>query len=152
MNSIAFDTTAHSVIDAKDSLSPIPVIKLKGALKKEPENAVLAVMATDPGVERDIQDFCKSTGNMYLGSDQMDGHDLYYVKKQTPVCQACSKTRIVVGGLAAIGALIYSAPQVMVGDPSALVTFVFLAALASLPPLAVNNVRLLGELIANAKD
>lgn len=151
MNSITFDTQTDLHLDAKDSLSPIPVIKLKGALKAQPVNATVALSTTDPNVTRDIRDFCKTTGHLYLGTDHLDGFDLHYIKKQSVTCETCSRARVVLGGLAAATALIFTAPSVVSGDPSAPITFVFLAALASLPPLAVNNARLLGEVIRTAR-
>lgn len=161
MHSITSDTQAHSIetrgvqahsiIDATGNLSPIPIVKLKEILKKAAENAVLGIKTTDPGVARDLHDFCASTGNVYLGAEQFEDHHVHYVKKRTIRCEACSKTRMVVGGVAALAALAYTAPSVASGDPSGPVTLVFLAALAALPPLVVNNVRLLGELIRNAR-
>ena len=151
MNSITFNTTANATIDAtidaKDSLSPVPILKLEGALKKQAEHAVLAVLTTDPEMERNMRDFCTTSGNQYLGMETADGHAIHYVKKQTAPCATCSKVRIVLGGLAAAGALAYTAPQVATGDPSGMITFVFLVALASLVPLTVNNSHLLGALV-----
>lgn len=147
MNAITFDTAAQATIDAKDSLSPIPIIKLKGALKKEAEHTVVAIETTDPHVERDLRDFCTASGHLYLGVIPVGGYDVHYVKKQIRVCETCNHTRIVLAGVAAAGALAYTTPQVATGDPSAPITFLFLMALAALPPLLVNNARLLGALI-----
>lgn len=151
MNAITFDTEANAVIDATESISPIPVVKLKWALKGEAQNTVLAIKTTDPTAQRDLRDFCTSTGNVYLGVDAHDSFELHYVKKSTKECQACSNTRTVVFGLLAVSALAYAVPSVVAGDPSGPMTFVFLAALVSLPPIAVNNARLLAKLFRGSK-
>lgn len=151
MNAILSDTSTSAVaprpIDAMHSFSPIPIIKLKGALKKEAANTTLALQTTDPDIERDLRDFCTATGNLYLGSERIDGHDVHYIKKQAFTCQTCSTARMVLGGLAAVAALAYSTPMVVAGDPSAPVTLLFIAAIVAVPPLLVNNTRLLGGLI-----
>jgi len=156
MNAITFDLRADNTVDARDSLSPIPVIKLKGALKTQPLDGVVALQTTSaelsPNLERDVRDYCTSTGHLHLGVDHLDGMDIHYVKKQAVVCSKCSKARVALAGLAAVAALVYTAPQVVVGDPSAPITALFLAALAALPPVMVNSVRILGELTrSNAK-
>jgi len=149
MNAVSFEPTV--TIDAKDSLSPIPIIKLKSAMKKQPNNAILAVETTDPHVETDLRDFCAATGHVYLCVNSMDGHTVHYIKKQTRECATCSQARIVLAGLGVIAALAFTAPQVVIGDPSAPITLVFLVALIALPPLLINNARLLGSLIHKRK-
>lgn len=146
MNSMTYQR-AGTVVDAKDSLSPIPAIKLKVALKQQAVNAVIALHTTAPDIERDIRDFCTSTGHQYLKIEHREDCDVHYVQKNNVVCQTCSKARMVVGALVATGVLIYSAPAVINGDPSAPMTLLFLAALASLPPLFINNARILRDLI-----
>jgi TusA-related sulfurtransferase len=151
MNVILSDTTTSAVaprlVDAMYSFSPIPIIKLKTALKKEATNTTLALQTTDPEIGRDLRDFCTATGNLYLGVERIDGHDVHYIKKQSVTCQTCSTARMVMGGLAAVAALAYSAPMVVAGDPSAPVTLLFIAAIVAVPPLLVNNTRLLSGLI-----
>lgn len=147
MNALTLETTAATTVDAKDSLSPIPIIKLKSALKKQANDAILALETTDPHVEGDLRNFCATTGHVYLGVHSVDGHAVHYIKKQTRECETCSQTRVVLAGVGVIAALVFTAPQVATGDPSAPITFVFLLALAALPPLLINNVRLLGSLI-----
>lgn len=150
MNVTTFETTNGTVIDAKDSLSPIPVIKLKTALKKEPEYAVLGIATTEADAELNLRDFCTSTGNLYLGKEVVDGNEVHYIKKQIMTCNTCSNVRVVVAGIAAVGVLAYTSPQVVIGDPSPLITLVFLAALLSMPPLLINNSRLVRALLRKA--
>ncbi|HEY9164495.1 MAG TPA: sulfurtransferase TusA family protein [Magnetovibrio sp.] len=146
MNSMTLDRVG-TIVDATDSLSPIPAIKLKVALKKTAVNAVVALHTTAPDVERDIRDFCTSTGHEYLSVDHLDGHDVHYVQKNNVTCNTCSKVRMVVGALAAVGVLTYTAPAVIGGDPSAPMTLLFLAGVIAVPSLLINNVRILRDLI-----
>lgn len=149
MNSINLDTIAanSTLIDAKGSECPIPIIKLKSSLKKAADHTVFGVITTDKFAEPNMRDFCKSTGNEFLGVEHFDEHDIYYVKKRTIECQKCSNTRVVLMAVAAAGTLAYTAPQVFYSNPSAWVTFAFLAALASLPPLSMNLLRLVKQAI-----
>lgn len=150
MNVTTFETTNGTIIDAKDSLSPIPAIKLKSALKKEPEHTVVGIATTEADAELNIRDFCTTTGNLYLGKALVDGHEVHYIKKQIMTCETCSNTRIVIAGAATLGVLAYTSPQVVIGDPSPLITLVFLAALLSMPPLLINNSRLVRTLFRKA--
>jgi len=145
MNAINLDTiTDHgTLINTKGSECPIPILKLKAALKKAPEHSLFSVVTTDTFAERNMRDFCKSTGNEYLGFKHFDDHDVHYVKKRVIECQRCSNMRAITLGFAVVGTLAYTAPQVLNSNPSAIVTVLFAAALASLPPVLINNLRLL---------
>jgi len=152
MNSITLDAvlSTSTLIDAKGSQCPIPILKLKTALKKAADNTVFGVMTTDTFAEPNVRDFCQSSGNEYLGVENFDGYDIHYVKKRTVECQRCSSMRIVTLGVAVIGVLAYTAPQVLHSNPSGIVTVMFAAALASLPPVLINNLRLLKSTIKKA--
>lgn len=149
MNSITLDTISNqsTLIDAKGSECPIPIIKLKAALKKAAEHSLFGVVTTDKFAEPNIRDFCKSSGHEYMGVEHFEDHDIHYVKKRVVECQRCSNIRTVTLGLAALGTLAYTAPQVINSTPSGLVTVIFALALASLPPVVINNLRLLKETI-----
>lgn len=153
MNSITLDAVlaTSTLIDAKGSECPIPILKLKTALKKAADNAVFGVMTTDTFAEPNVRDFCKSSGNEYLGVENFDGYDIHYVKKRTVECQRCSNMRVVTLGAAVVGVLGYTAPQVLHSNPSGIVTVIFAVALASLPPVLINNLRLLKSVIKKAR-
>jgi len=151
MNAISFNSESTTILNAVDCISPIPVIKLKWALKAEAHNAVVTIKTTDPNATRDLKDFCAATGNQYLGADEHDDFAMHYVKKVVRECAACSNARTVLMGFAAVGALAYSAPLVIAGDPAGLNTFVFLAALLSLPSLTVNHLLMIMGLFSSSK-
>ena len=152
MNSITLDAVlgTSTLIDSKGSECPIPILKLKTALKKAADNAVFGVMTTDTFAEPNVRDFCKSSGNEYLGAENFDGYDIHYVKKLTVECQRCSNMRTVTLGIAVAGLLGYTAPQVLHSNPSGVVIVLFAIALASLPPVLTNNLRLLKSVIKKA--
>jgi len=152
MNSMPLNTVTgtSTLIDAKRLEWPIPIIKLESAMKKTADGTVFAVMTTDALAEPNVRDFCTSSGHDYLGVERFDNHDIHYVKKHTLECQRCSKLRVVALGIAAVGALTYTAPQVIHSNPSGIVTVAFAVTMASLPPVLINNFRLIKQVFRKA--
>ena len=54
------------VLDTKGLNCPLPVLKLKKAMKQVPPGGILQVLATDPGAVADFEAFCRQTGNQLL--------------------------------------------------------------------------------------
>ncbi len=54
------------VLDTKGLNCPLPVLKLKKAMKQVPPGGVLQVLKTDPGAVADFEAFCRQTGNQLL--------------------------------------------------------------------------------------
>jgi len=65
MNSITLDAVlgTSTLIDAKGSECPIPILKLKTALKKADNHTVFGVMTTDTFAQPTVRAFCKSIGH-----------------------------------------------------------------------------------------
>jgi tRNA 2-thiouridine synthesizing protein A len=57
---------AH-VLDCTGLQCPLPVIKTSKAIKDVPVGEVLELLATDPGVEPDMQAWTRRTGNELVG-------------------------------------------------------------------------------------
>lgn len=57
------------VVDACGLSCPGPILEVHKALEQCDDGTVLTVKATDPAFARDIQGFCKRTGNQLLRSD-----------------------------------------------------------------------------------
>ena len=57
------DHSIDRVLDTKGLNCPLPVLKLKKAMKEGPSGAILQVLATDPGAVADFEAFCRQTGN-----------------------------------------------------------------------------------------
>ncbi len=59
--------TADEVLDCRGLACPLPVVKTSQAIKKIEPGQVLELLATDPGVEPDMQAWSRRTGNELLG-------------------------------------------------------------------------------------
>lgn len=60
-------------IDVRGKACPIPVVKTAKAMKEMQSGDVLEVLATDPGVEPDMQAWSRQTGNELISIDQDAG-------------------------------------------------------------------------------
>lgn len=54
-------TTPAAEVDARNTLCPVPIIKLAAAIKGVAVGDVVRVLATDPGFTPDIRAWCKGT-------------------------------------------------------------------------------------------
>ncbi len=69
-------------LDVKDLTCPMPLLKAKKTLNDMEAGAVLRVLATDPGSERDFEVFARQSGNTLLDSSNSDGVYCYYLRKK----------------------------------------------------------------------
>ena len=69
-------------LDVKDLTCPMPLLKAKKTLNDMAAGAVLRVLATDPGSERDFEVFARQSGNTLLDSSNSDGVYCYYLRKK----------------------------------------------------------------------
>lgn len=60
-------------LDVKGAACPIPVVKTAKAMKTMAPGDLLEILATDPGVEPDMQAWTKQTGNELVSIDAQDG-------------------------------------------------------------------------------
>ena len=60
-------TEGTHVLDCTGLNCPLPVIKTSQAMKDVPVGEVLELLATDPGVEPDMEAWTKRTGNELVG-------------------------------------------------------------------------------------
>ena len=70
------------VLDVKGLSCPMPLLKAKKTLNDMEAGAVLRVLATDPGSERDFEVFALQSGNTLLDSTNRDGVYCYYLRKK----------------------------------------------------------------------
>lgn len=66
-------TTPAQTLDVKGAACPLPVVKTAKAMKQMSAGDVLEVLATDPGVEPDMQAWTKQTGNELLSIENEGG-------------------------------------------------------------------------------
>jgi tRNA 2-thiouridine synthesizing protein A len=64
---------ADQVLDCTGMACPLPVVKTAQAIKKIGPGQVLELLATDPGVERDMQAWSRRTGNELMSIGLRDG-------------------------------------------------------------------------------
>ncbi len=69
--------TPTEVLDCIGLQCPLPVVKTAQAIKKLPAGELLELLATDPGVEPDMNAWSRRTGNE-LVSIEREG-DVYHV-------------------------------------------------------------------------
>ena len=62
-----------ATLDARGLNCPLPILKTKKAIKEVPVGETLKVLATDPGSVKDMDAFCRTTGNDLVESGQ-DGN------------------------------------------------------------------------------
>lgn len=69
--------TPIQVLDCTGLQCPLPVIKTAQAIKKMPMGEVLEMLATDPGVEPDMNAWTRRTGNELISIDRKG--DVFHV-------------------------------------------------------------------------
>jgi TusA-related sulfurtransferase len=60
---------------------PMPIFNATQRLKKMKVGEVLEVLATDDGIVKDMPDWCKKTGNEFIGAIEDEGEFKVYVRK-----------------------------------------------------------------------
>ena len=72
---------ATQTLDTKGMNCPLPILKTKKAIKGLNAGETLEVLSTDPGSMKDMEAFCKSTGNKLLSSSEDGGVYTYEIEK-----------------------------------------------------------------------
>ncbi len=70
------------VLDCVGIACPMPIFKTANKLKELKAGQVLEVQADDDGIEKDMQAWCKMTGNEYLGLEKANGEYRVFVRKK----------------------------------------------------------------------
>jgi tRNA 2-thiouridine synthesizing protein A len=60
---------------------PLPILRTKKTLSAMTAGEILAVTATDPGSLKDMQAFCKQTGNELIASSANQGEFEFLIRK-----------------------------------------------------------------------
>lgn len=76
------DAVAHDVeLDASGLNCPLPLLKAKMELNRMASGAVLKVIATDAGSQRDFRTFARLAGHTLLREEDEAGIYRYWLKK-----------------------------------------------------------------------
>ncbi|CAA7624830.1 conserved hypothetical protein [Magnetospirillum sp. LM-5] len=71
-----------TVLDVKGLNCPLPILRTKKAIKDIAVGSVLEVIATDPGSVKDMEAFCKQTGNVLLESKDAGGTYTFKIERK----------------------------------------------------------------------
>lgn len=74
--------TVTRTLDTSGLTCPIPILKAKKALADMAAGDTLEVLATDPAAPKDFDAFCRTTGNILVGSEVTDGVFSIVIRKK----------------------------------------------------------------------
>ncbi len=72
---------AREKLDTRNLNCPLPILRVRKALKGLPQGELLEVTATDPGSVKDMQAFCKQTGHELLEASEGGGEYVFLIRK-----------------------------------------------------------------------
>jgi tRNA 2-thiouridine synthesizing protein A len=73
--------TADLEVDARGLNCPLPILRAKKGINTLNSGQVLKIVATDPGSVKDLEAFCKQTGNEMLESSQQGSEYHFNIRK-----------------------------------------------------------------------
>lgn len=73
---------AATVVDARGSACPGPLLEAKKGIGKVKVGEVLEILSNDPGTKNDIPIWAKKVGHEYLGYVSADGYDRLFVTRR----------------------------------------------------------------------
>jgi len=73
---------ADTELDARGLYCPEPVMMLHNAVRDMAPGQLLALRATDPSTQRDVQRFCQFLGHELVSADECGGEFHYLIRKQ----------------------------------------------------------------------
>jgi len=68
-------------VDARGLNCPLPILRLKKAVNGLDAGKVVRLLATDPGSVKDVEAFCRQTGNTLVAAQQAGTEYLFLVRK-----------------------------------------------------------------------
>ena len=75
--------TAEHELDCRNTLCPMPVIRLRQAIDGIEPGSVIRVLATDPASVNDMPAFARNTGHELLSSSREGGVFEYLFRKRS---------------------------------------------------------------------
>ena len=74
------DVEVKETLDCKGLSCPMPIVKLAKEMKKMNKGEVLMMLGTDPGSKEDVPAWCQRTGHEFLGIEEKQGYNEFYVR------------------------------------------------------------------------
>lgn len=149
---LGFDS--DTAVDVRHTDGPVALVKVNTRIKTTPYGTTLSILTTEPEADKNLRSFCRSTNNEYLGCNHQEGYDVHWIKKTNAKmrCETCSNVRTVLSGVGTVAVLAYTSPSILLGGSSAITTILFILALAAVPPVAYNNLRLIAQVVKGKSD
>lgn len=69
------------VLDARGLNCPVPILKIRKALNEMVAGQTFQVIATDPGLIKDVRSFCGQTGNELVSSSEESNQHIFVIRK-----------------------------------------------------------------------
>jgi tRNA 2-thiouridine synthesizing protein A len=60
-------------IDTRGLRCPLPILKVRKTALKAASGIDIEILATDPGTEQDLKDFCTASGCVFLSAEHIGG-------------------------------------------------------------------------------
>lgn len=73
--------TTPLILDCRDLLCPLPVLRARKRLASLPPGTLLDVQATDPMAAIDLPHYCAQSGHTYLGATPGAGFTTHHLKR-----------------------------------------------------------------------
>lgn len=70
------------LIDARDLLCPLPVLRLRKTLTAAAPGTEVHLLATDPAAHVDVPHFCAEQGHTLLNTSESDGATLFHIRRK----------------------------------------------------------------------
>ncbi len=68
-------------LDTVGKFCPVPIIEAANKIKEINKGETITIISDDPGIKNDIRNWCKITGNDFLGESEKDNEIEVYVRK-----------------------------------------------------------------------
>jgi tRNA 2-thiouridine synthesizing protein A len=74
--------SGEHILDARNLLCPLPVLKARKRLAALPPGAVLRIIATDPASEIDMPHFCNEQGHALLSQERQGDAFIFRIRRK----------------------------------------------------------------------
>ncbi len=66
-------TEEGTVIDTRGLRCPLPVLRVRKLMRRVAAGTEVPVLATDPGAEQDLRDYCEASGCTFISVEHLEG-------------------------------------------------------------------------------
>jgi molybdopterin synthase sulfur carrier subunit len=70
-----------TVVDARGTLCPMPIVRLQKAVQTAPVGALIELLATDPGSDPDVKAWGRETGNEIVEATRAGGEFRFVIRR-----------------------------------------------------------------------